>query len=123
VLVDVPSSMLVHVRADKIRALGVFAARRIAGAPEVPTVAQAGGPPIEGSTWVMFLAPAGTSKDVVNRLSAETAKVVATSEMRARFEQLGIEPVAGTPEQAAKFLEDEIAKWATVITTANVKAE
>jgi tripartite-type tricarboxylate transporter receptor subunit TctC len=123
VLVDVPSSMLVHVRAGKIRALGLFAARRIAGAPEVPTLAESGGPAIEGSTWVMFLAPAGTSREVVNRLSAETAKIVATPDIRARFDQLGIEPTAGTPEQATKFLEDEVTKWAKVITTANVKPE
>src|SRR5213083_2113457 len=60
VLVDVPSSMLPHVRAGKVRALGLFSAKRVDGAPEVPTVAEAGGPALEGSTWVMFLAPAGT---------------------------------------------------------------
>ncbi|HET9470384.1 MAG TPA: tripartite tricarboxylate transporter substrate-binding protein, partial [Usitatibacter sp.] len=58
VLGDVPSSLMPHVRAGKIRALGLFSAKRSPGAPEVPTVAEAGGPPIEGSTWVMFLAPA-----------------------------------------------------------------
>jgi tripartite-type tricarboxylate transporter receptor subunit TctC len=123
VLVDVPSSMLPHVRGGKVRALGLFAGKRIVGAPEVPTVSEAGGPAIEGSTWVLFLAPAGTPREVVNRLSAEAAKILASAEIRARFDQLGIEPIGSTPEQAAKFLEDEIAKWAKVITTANVKAE
>jgi tripartite-type tricarboxylate transporter receptor subunit TctC len=123
VLTDVPSSLMPHVRAGKIRALGMYSAKRVSGAPEVPTVAEAGGPPIEGSTWVLFLAPAGTPRDVVSRLSSETQKVLATPEMRARFEQLGIEAVGSTPEQARRFLEDEIAKWAKVITTAGVKAE
>jgi tripartite-type tricarboxylate transporter receptor subunit TctC len=123
VLVDVPSSMMPHVRGGKIRALGMFSAKRITGAPEVPTVAEAGGPAIEGSTWVLFLAPAGTPRDIVQRLSAETAKIVNAPEMRARFEQLGIEPVGNTPEQAATFLNDEISKWAKVINTAGVKAE
>ena len=123
VLVDVPSSMMPHARAGKVRALGMFSAKRIAGAPEVPTVGEAGGPPLEGSTWVLFLAPAGTPRDVVNRLSAEVARILATPEVRARFEQLGIEAVGNTPEQAARFLDDEIAKWAKVITTAGVKAE
>lgn len=122
-LVDVPSSMMAHARAGKIRALGMFSSRRIAGAPEVPTLAEAGGPPLEGSTWVLFLAPAGTPREAVNRLSAEVAKILATPEVRARFEQLGIEAVGNTPEQAARFLDDEIAKWAHVITTANVKTE
>ena len=112
-----------HVRAGKIRALGLFSGKRVAGASEVPTIVEAGGPAIEGSTWVLFLAPAGTPREIVTRLSAETAKIVAAPEMTARFEQLGIEPMAGTPEQAARFLEAEIAKWAQVITTANVKPE
>ena len=123
VLVDVPMSMLPHVRAGKIRALGLFAAKRISGAAEVPTIAESGGPPLEGSTWVMFLAPAGTPRDVVNRLSSETSRILASPEIRARFEQMGVEPVGGTPEQAARFLEEEVAKWAKVITAANVKLE
>ncbi|MGZ5096608.1 MAG: Bug family tripartite tricarboxylate transporter substrate binding protein [Usitatibacter sp.] len=123
VLVDVPLSMLPHTRAGKIRALGIFSAKRIVGAPEVPTVAEAGGPAIEGSTWVMFLAPAGTPREIVNRLSRETARIIAAPDIRARFEQLGVEPIGGTPEEASRFLDEEIAKWAKVITTANVKLE
>jgi tripartite-type tricarboxylate transporter receptor subunit TctC len=71
----------------------------------------------------MFLAPAGTPREIVSRLSAETARIVASPDIRARFEQMGVEPVGGTPEQAARFLEDEVAKWAKVITAANVKLE
>ena len=123
VLVDVPSSLMPHVRAGKIRALGMFSSKRVTGASEVPTVAEAGGPPIESSTWVLFLAPAGTPREIVQRVSAETAKIVNSPEMKARFEQLGIEAVGNTPEQAAGFLNDEIAKWAKVINTAGVKAE
>jgi tripartite-type tricarboxylate transporter receptor subunit TctC len=123
VLVDVPITMMPQVRAGKVRALGLFSSRRIAGAAEVPTIAEAGGPPIEGSTWVMFLVPAGTPRDVVNRLSAETAKVVASADIRARFDQMGVEAIGGTPGEAARFLDDEIVKWAGVITAANVKPE
>jgi tripartite-type tricarboxylate transporter receptor subunit TctC len=123
ILVDVPSTMMPHVRGGKIRALAMFSGKRIPGAPEVPTMAEAGGPPLESSTWVLFLAPAGTPRDIVNRLSAETQKAINESEIKDRFNQIGIEPVGGTPEQAAKFLEGEIAKWAKVITTAGVKAE
>jgi len=123
VLVDTPSSLMPHVRAGKIRALGMFSAKRVTGASEVPTVAEAGGPAIESSTWVLFLAPAGTPREIVQRISAEVAKIVNSPEMKSRFEALGIEAVGNTPEQAGAFLNDEIAKWAKVINTAGVKAE
>ncbi len=123
VLVDVPSSMMPLVRGGKVRALGMFSAKRVAGAPEVPTVAESGGPMVEGSTWVLFLAPAGTPREMVARVSTEVAKILAAPEMRQRLEQLGIEAVGGTPAEAGRFLEDEISKWSKVITTAGVKAE
>ena len=122
-MVDVPSSMMPHVRAGKVRAIAMFSPQRLASAAEVPTLAEAGGPAIEGSTWVMFMAPAGTPREALGRLSAEVAKAMSAPELRSRFEQLGIEPLGTTPEQAARFLDEEIAKWAKVINTAGVKAE
>jgi tripartite-type tricarboxylate transporter receptor subunit TctC len=123
ILVDVPSTLMPHVRGQKIKALAMFSANRIQGAAEVPTMAEAGGPPLESSTWVLFLAPAGTPRDIVNRLSAETARAINASDLKDRFNQIGIEPVGNTPEQASQFLADEISKWARVITTAGVKAD
>jgi tripartite-type tricarboxylate transporter receptor subunit TctC len=123
ILTDTPSALMPHVRSGKIKALAVFSNKRVPGVTEVPTIAEAGGPAIEGSTWVLFLAPAATPREIVNRMSAETAKAINTPEMKARFESLGIEPGGTTPEQAAKFLDDEIAKWAKVIAAAGVKAE
>ncbi len=123
VLVDVPSTLMPHVRGGKIRAMAMFSAQRVPGAQEVPTIVESGGPLIEASTWLLFLAPAGTPKAIVDRLSQEADKVIKSPEMRARFDQLGIFPGGGTPEQASKFLADEIAKWSKVITTAGVKAE
>ena len=123
VLVDVPSTLMPHVRGGKIRALAMFSAKRIQGAPEVPTMAEAGGPPLESSTWILFLAPAGTPREIVNRLSGEAAKAVKETEIRGRFTEIGIEPVGSNPAEAAKFLDGEIVKWAKVITTAGVKPE
>ena len=123
ILVDVPSALMPQVRAGKIKALGMFSAKRVAAAAEVPTIAEAGGPPIEGSTWVLFLAPAGTPRQIVNRVATETAKAVASADIKGRFETMGIEPVGNGPDEAGRFLDDEIAKWAKVISTAGVKAE
>src|SRR5258706_483891 len=119
-LVDTPSSLMPQVRAGKIRALGMFSGKRVTGAQEVPTLAEAGGPPIEGSTWVLFLVPAGTPREIVQRLSNETAKIASSADLRARFEQLGIEAVGNSPQQAGAFLNDQIAKWGKVINAARV---
>jgi len=123
ILVDVPSTLMPQVRGGKIKALAMFSNKRISSAPEVPTMAEAGGPALESSTWVLFLAPAATPRDIVNRMAAEVAKAISASEIKNRFDSLGIEPVGNTPEQAGKFLADEIAKWSKVITTAGVKPE
>ena len=71
----------------------------------------------------MFLAPPNTPREIVQRMSAETAKAVGTPDLKARFDQLGIEAVGSSPEHARQFLESEIGKWGKVITTAGVKAE
>ncbi len=123
ILVDVPSTLMPHVRGGKIKALAMFSKERIQGAQEVPTMAEAGGPPLESSTWVLFMAPGGTPKPIIDRLAAETVKAINESDIKERFSQIGIVPVGNSPPQAAKFLEEEIAKWAKVINTAGVKAE
>jgi len=122
-LVDVPSSLMPHVRGGKIKALAMFSAKRVQGAQEVPTMAEAGGPAIESSTWVMFMAPGGTPRAIIDRLAAETAKAVNEPDIRERFSQSGIIPVGNSPAEAQKFLDEEVARWAKVITTAGVKAE
>src|SRR5256714_7829226 len=123
ILVDVPSTLMPHVRGGKIKALAMFSGKRIPGAAEVPTMAEAGGPPLESSTWVLFMAPGGTPREIVNRLAQETAKAINESDIKERFNQIGIEPVGNAPAEATKFLDAEIAKWAKVINTAGVKAE
>lgn len=123
ILVDVPSTLMPHVRGGKIKALAMFSKQRIQGASEVPTMAEAGGPALEASTWVMFMAPGGTPKAIVDRVAAAAQKAVNQSDIKDRFNQIGIVPVGNSPAEAQKFLDDEVTKWATVITKAGVKAE
>ena len=122
-LVDVPSSMMSQVRAGKVNALAMFADKRLPAAPEVPTIVEAGGPPIESSSWVMYFAPPGTPPAIVDKLSKAVAQALQSPEIVARFNELGIIPMGKNPTETAKFLEDEVAKWGKVITQANVKAE
>jgi tripartite-type tricarboxylate transporter receptor subunit TctC len=123
ILVDTPSSLMPQVRGGKLRALGMFSGQRLPAYSDVPTIAEAGGPALESSTWVLFMAPGGTPEEIVNRLAAETAKAIKEPGIQERLNQTGIEPVGNTPEQAKQFLDAEIAKWAKVINAAGVKAE
>jgi tripartite-type tricarboxylate transporter receptor subunit TctC len=122
ILVDTPSSLMPHVRAGKIKALGC-SPRSASPARRSPD-RRGGRRACDRKLHVGDVPrPAGTPKEIVQRISAETAKIVNSPDMKSRFEQLGIEAVGNTPEQAAGFLNDEIAKWAKVINTAGVKAE
>src|SRR3954468_7702543 len=123
ILVDTPSSLMPQVRGGKVKALGMFSAKRLSAYPDVPTLAESGGPALESSTWVLFMAPGGTPREIVNRLAAETAKALKEPDVQERLTQTGIEPIGSTPERAKQFLDAEISKWAKVINTAGVKAE
>jgi tripartite-type tricarboxylate transporter receptor subunit TctC len=122
-LIDAPIGVMAHVRSGKIRALCMLSKERVPGVEEVPTIVEAGGPPIEGSSWSMFLAPAGTPKEIVDRMSAEVAKALKDEALRKRFAELAVIPGGYTPADTAKFLSDEVEKWRKVIVTAGVKAD
>jgi tripartite-type tricarboxylate transporter receptor subunit TctC len=122
-LIDAPIGVMTQVRAGKIRALAMLSKNRVPGVEEVPTIVESGGPPIESSTWVMFLAPAGTPKEIVDKMSAEVSKALKDEALRKRLAEQAVIPVGATPEETGKFLQSEIDKWEKVITTAGVKAD
>jgi tripartite-type tricarboxylate transporter receptor subunit TctC len=122
-LVDAPIGVMAHVRAGRIKGLAMFSKERVPGADEIPTIVESGGPPIESSSWAMFLAPAGTSKEIVDRLSGEVAKALKDPELRKRFAELAVIPAGTSPADTTKFLADEVEKWRKVITTAGVKID
>ena len=113
-------TMLPHVRAGKLKALGVTTAKRAAAAPEIATLAETGLPGFDVSIWYGFLVPAKTPRPLVTRLHTEFARVVNTQEMKARFAAQGAEPVANTPEQFAAIIKADIAQWSKVIKDAGV---
>ena len=122
-LIDAPIGVMAQVRAGKIRALAMLSKNRVPGVEEVPTIVESGGPLIESSTWVMFLAPAGTPKEIVDKVSAEVSKALKDEALRRRLAEQAVIPVGATPEDTGKFLQSEIDKWEKVITTAGVKPD
>jgi tripartite-type tricarboxylate transporter receptor subunit TctC len=97
-------------------------AKRIAAAPDVPTLTE-GGMPVVGGTWVGMLAPAGTPRAIVDALARAAGAAVRKPEINDRFVQLGIDPVGSNSPEFTAFLRAEVAKWAKVIQDANVKIE
>ena len=122
-LLDVPIGTMSQVKAGKVRALAMMSKSRVPGADDIPTIVEAGGPLIESSSWVMFLAPAGTPKDIVDRMGNAVATAMKDEALRKRLAEQAVIPVGATPAETAKFLTDEVEKWRKVITTAGVKVE
>lgn len=125
---NIPSA-LPFIRDGKIRAIGVTSARRNASMPDVPTIAEQGLPGFEATAWFGVLAPAATPAPVVQMLGRELNAVALDPAFRQRMEALGADPPGLTPdggtspETFAAFLRAEVAKWADVVTRANVRVE
>lgn len=116
-------SALGYVRGGRLRALGVTSAKRAAGAPEIPTIAEAGVPGYEATQWFGVLAPAGTPRDIVNLIQSEIGRVLQQPDMKTRLSTDGAEPVGSTPDEFAAFIRTETAKWAKVVRDAGVSAD
>ena len=111
---------LPHAKAGTLRALALMSARRSSLLPDVPTMAEATGQPLEADILTGLLAPGGTPKEIIDLLYREVAKIVAVPEFRERLVALGFEPIASTPDEFADWIKTEIAKWAKVIRDANI---
>jgi tripartite-type tricarboxylate transporter receptor subunit TctC len=118
----VPASMQL-IKAGKLRALGVPAAKRISMLPDVPTTAEQGMPGYEVASMFGVMVPAGTPKPIVERLNAELRKILATPEAQAQLLDQGAYAVNTTPEEAGARVKSEIAMWAKVIKDSNIKAD
>ncbi|HKA44263.1 MAG TPA: tripartite tricarboxylate transporter substrate binding protein [Burkholderiales bacterium] len=119
----ITSVILPLARADKLRALAVTSLERSASAPELPTMAESGYPGFEATSWFALLAPAGTPVAVVRKLHLETVKALAQPDLRAKFGELGMEPVGSSPQQLAAIIKADIPKWAKVIRDSGAKLD
>ena len=117
------ASSLTQVRAGRIRALAVTTARRSALAPDLPTIAESGLPGFDISTWFGIFTPAGTPRDIVEKLHAEFTRALADREVRDRMLALGAEPVGNAPAEFAAYIRAEADKYARVIKASGAKAD
>ena len=124
VMFDQMSTSLAHVNAGRLRALGVTSRTRSPLLPELPTIEEQGLAGFEDVTWNALMAPAGTPRDIVERLRAETAAAVAVPELRKRFLERAIELQASSSiDEAAAFVKREVESFARLAREANLKAE
>ncbi len=114
------SGLLPQIKAGKVRALGVSSGTRAASMPDVPTIAEAGVPNFEFTSWFGVFAPAGTAREIVSRLSRELARIMTLPEVRAPLPAMGNEPVGSTPEQFTAKFKSDISQYAAVIKAAGV---
>jgi tripartite-type tricarboxylate transporter receptor subunit TctC len=115
------STVLAHVRAGKLVALASTEAKRTASAPDLPTMAEAGVPGYETGLWFGLLAPAGTPSDVIAKLGRVANEALQADEVTKSLAQQGIDPVGGSPEEFARYIEGDMQRWAAVAEAAGLK--
>ena len=118
-----PSAAVPLAKDGKLRVLAVTGKTRLQALPDVPTMAEAGHPDIEGESWFGILVPAGTPKRIITMLNRETVRIIGLPNIKERLTTLGFEPVASTPEEFAERIQVEIPRWRKVIRAAGIKAE
>lgn len=123
VMFDNMSSGLPQVRGGKLRALAVTGPQRDKRLPDVPTIAEAGVPGYSGTSWFTLAAPASMPAALVAKLNQDVQRVLASPEVAARFDKLGINYTPNTPAEAAAFFKSETAKWNRVIETAKLQLD
>lgn len=114
-LFAITSTALPHVKAKRLRALGVTSRERTALLPDVPTVSEAGLPGFEAVTWFGFAVPKGTPPAIIDRLNKEIGKILAMPDVKAKLAVQGIDVAGGSPEQFGSYMRDEFAKWGSLV--------
>jgi tripartite-type tricarboxylate transporter receptor subunit TctC len=117
------NSITPFAKSGRVRGLAVSGATRSAALPELPTIAEAGVPGYEATTWTGIVAPVGVPRPIVAKLNAAINKVIATQSLREKFAQIGSESAGGTPEQFGELIRKESAKWGEVVKRSGAKVD
>jgi tripartite-type tricarboxylate transporter receptor subunit TctC len=122
-LFDNVPNVVQHIKAGKMKAIGVSGVARSALLPDVPTVAEAGVPGYEVNVWFGMQVPAGTPRPVVDKLNRDIVTLLKEPDVVKRFADQGVEVVASTPDQFSTLVRSEVAKWTQLIRDANIRIE
>jgi tripartite-type tricarboxylate transporter receptor subunit TctC len=115
-------STMPQVRSGRLRALAVASAKRSPSVPDLPTIAEAALPGFEVNQWYSLMAPAGTPRDIVNKLHGEIARTVADPATKERLLTMGLDPVGSPPDEFTAYLKTETAKWGKLVREAGIRA-
>jgi tripartite-type tricarboxylate transporter receptor subunit TctC len=122
-MLESTNSITPFAKAGRVRGLAVSGPNRSAALPDLPTIAEAGVPGYEATTWTGIVAPVGMPRAIVMRLNAELNQVVASATFKEKVAAIGSEPMSGTPEQFAEHIRKEHAKWAEVVRRSGAKID
>jgi tripartite-type tricarboxylate transporter receptor subunit TctC len=122
-MLESTNSITPHVKGGRVRGLAVTGPKRSAAVPELPTIAEAGVPGYEATTWTGIVAPAGMPRALILRLNAELNKMIASPSFKEKIAPLGSEPMGGTPEQFRDFIRSEHAKWGDIVKRSGAKID
>ena len=122
-IADPMLSSLPLAKAGNIKALAVTSTKRVAIAPEIPTVAESGMTGFDFASWYGLWAPKGLPPELVAKIQTEVTKLIARPDVKEQFALLGFEPIGSTPDYFAKYIRDEMARYGQIIKDANIKAE
>ena len=120
---DTPTAVLGHVKAGKLKAIAVSMPTRSSNAPQVPTMSEAGMPGFVGGTWFGLLAPGKTPRPIIERLAAETTKILKSPEVAKQFAERDVEAGGGTPAEFTTFIRAEVDKWQSLAAKAGIKPQ
>ena len=120
---DPIQATLSHVKAGKLRIVGVSSPKRSSALPDVPTIAEGGVPGFETTAWWAVFAPAGTPKEIITKLNTEIVKIMRSQDMKERLRQLDIEPIGSTPDYLAAFMKTEMVKWSRAVKISGATVE
>lgn len=123
IMFDAITTMTEQVKAGKVKALATSGRARSDVLPDVPTLSEAGVPGYEATIWLGLMAPRGTPQEVVNKLNEAVGKIVGTPEQKQQWSKQGAVPMVMNPTAFTRYLNEDIAKWSTVIKTANIKLD